>query len=312
VTLHGILKDGESSPLVRGTDPPDGPTAAAAADRAPDLVRQLRGLLEGLGIVPDALEVRIGIRKPGEQGRLHGGGAADPGTTEAGETKLTGKLLEALTLLCQAGERFMNSAGEDRRWMIETVDPTAAFEENTTRERGRSAARCAGYVSRRDGSRTEGPEPAVPDEEDGTGEDSERRRALESNEYAQGNQGSLKRYGGLQRVVVLTPDGGQLINMGVGRGFVFSVVSQKTAARYAVDRSKLQAPIMLDGPSGKQKRASELCTIAFPQEKAVGGKMVIYSYVVDTLEEYYETPVCGLQSWQMQLGEDDDGYLQWL
>ncbi len=111
-------------------------------------------------------------------------------------------------------------------------------------------------------------------------------------------------------MVVQTPDGGQLINMGVGRGFMFSVVSQRTAARYAVDRSKLQAPIMLDGPSGKPTRATELCTIVFPQEKAVGGKMVIYAYVVDALEEYYETAYGGLQRWQMQLGEDEDGYLQ--
>jgi hypothetical protein len=76
VTLHGILKAGKSSPPVRGTDPPDGPTVAAA-DGAPDLVKQLRGLLEGLGIDPDALEVRIGIRKSGEQGRPHGSRAAD-------------------------------------------------------------------------------------------------------------------------------------------------------------------------------------------------------------------------------------------
>ncbi len=41
VTLHGILKAGESSPPRRGADPPDGPTAAAAADKAPGLVRQL-------------------------------------------------------------------------------------------------------------------------------------------------------------------------------------------------------------------------------------------------------------------------------
>jgi hypothetical protein len=97
VTLHGILKAGEPS-LSRGADPPDGPTAAA--DKAPDLVRQLRGLLEGLGIDPDALEVRIGIWRPGEQGRPHGGGAVNPSVTETGEGKLTGKLLEALTLLC--------------------------------------------------------------------------------------------------------------------------------------------------------------------------------------------------------------------
>ncbi len=113
-------------------------------------------------------------------------------------------------------------------------------------------------------------------------------------------------------MVVLTLDGGQLINMGIGRGFVFSVVSQKRAARYTVHRSKLPTPLMVEGPYNQQMRATELCTIAFPQEKAVGGKMIIYAYVVDTLEECYETPGDGLQRWQMQLGEDDEGYLRWL
>jgi hypothetical protein len=311
VTLHGILKAGKSSPPVRGTDPPDGPTEAAA-NRTPDLVKQLRGLLEGLGIDPDALEVRIGIRKPGEQGRPHGGGAVNPGATEAGKGRLTSKLLEALTLLCQAGERFVDSAGESRRRMIKTWDPTAAPEENNRGERGRSATGGVEHASRRDGSRATRQESVVRDEEDNADEDGERRWVLESSEYAHGNQGSLERCRGLQRVVVLTPDGGQLINMGIGRGFVFSVVSQRAAARYAVDRSKLQTPIMLDGPSNQQVRATELCTIAFPQEKDVGGKMVIYAYVVDTLEECYETPGDGLQRWQMQLGEEDEGYLRWL
>jgi hypothetical protein len=40
--------------------------------------------------------------------------------------------------------------------------------------------------------------------------------------------------------------------------------------------------------------------------------MVIYAYVADTLEECYETPGDGLQRWQMQLGEEDEGYLRWL
>ncbi len=52
--------------------------------------------------------------------------------------------------------------------------------------------------------------------------------------------------------------------------------------------------------------------MAFPQEKAVGGKLVICAFVVDTLKELYETPDGGLQSWQMQLGEEDEGYLRWL
>jgi hypothetical protein len=140
--------------------------------------------------------------------------------------------------------------------------------------------------------------------EDDIGMMGERRRALEDSEYVRGGQGSLERYGGLPRAVLLTPEGGQLINIGIGRGFVFSVISQKAAARYAVRRSKLPEPVMVTGPTGQQARATEHCTLAFPQEKAVGGKMVIYAFVVDTLEELYETPDGGLQRWQMQLGEE--------
>ncbi len=91
--------------------------------------------------------------------------------------------------------------------------------------------------------------------EDGIGAVGERRRGLESSEYARGGQGSLERYGGLTRVVLLTPEGGQLINIGIGRGFVFSVISQKTAARYAMHRNKLPEPVMVTGPAGQQVRA---------------------------------------------------------
>jgi hypothetical protein len=99
----------------------------------------------------------------------------------------------------------MDSTGENRRRMIETADPTAVPEENTRGERGRSATRGVEHASRRDGSRMTRREPAVRDEEDSADEAGERRRALESREYAHGNQGSLERCGGLQRVVVLTP-----------------------------------------------------------------------------------------------------------
>jgi hypothetical protein len=206
----------------------------------------------------------------------------------------------------------MSSAGEDRQRMIEAADPAVAPEGGAHGGRSRSTTRNTGCVPRRDGSKATGQRPAVQGEEDSADEDGEELRGLESDTHARGNQGNLEEWGGLQRVVVLTPDGGQLINMGVGRGFEFSVVGQKTAAQYAVDRRKLQAPIMLEGPSGTPMWATELCTIIFPQEKAVGGKMVIYAYVVDALEEYYETPYGGLQRWQMQLGTDDEGFLQWL
>jgi hypothetical protein len=74
-----------------------------------------RELLEGLGIDPDTLEVRIRIEGPGEQERPPGGGgAARSAAREAGGWKLSGKLLEAFSLLCQAGERFVSYMGEGR------------------------------------------------------------------------------------------------------------------------------------------------------------------------------------------------------
>jgi hypothetical protein len=96
----------------------------------------------------------------------------------------------------------------------------------------------------------------------------EKCRALEGNEYARGGQGSLERYGGLPRVVILTPEGGQLINMGIGRGYVLSVISQEAAARYAMHRSKLPEPLMITGPAGQQVRATGRCKIAFPRRGA--------------------------------------------
>ncbi len=181
VTLHGILKAGRSSPLAEGTDPPDEPRAAAA-NRAPEMAKQLRGLLEGLGINPDALEVRIGIRKPGEPGRPRGGEAISPGAAGADNGRLTSKLLEALTSLCQAGERLVDSAGESGRRMIETAESTLLPREDTRGERGRSPARGVEHASRRAGSRRTRRELAMRDGEDSTDEDGERRRALEASE----------------------------------------------------------------------------------------------------------------------------------
>jgi hypothetical protein len=230
---------------------------------------------------------------------------------ETDEGKLNGRLLEALSLLCQAGEKFMSCMDESQQRMIEAADPGVAPGGGAHRERGRPAMGM-GCVPRRDGSKAAGSRPAVQGDEDGADSGSEDCRGTESSTCTRGRGGSPKECEVLRRVVVLTPEGGQLSNVGIGGGFEFSVVSQRTAARYGVDRTKLQAPLMLEGPSGVPTCATEICTIAFPQERAVGGKMVIYAFVVDALEEYYETPQGGLQRWQMQLDADDDGFLLWL
>jgi hypothetical protein len=229
VALHGVLKAGKSSLLEGNADPPDEPASSAACG-TPETARQLRGLLEGLGIDPGALEVRIGVRKPGEPERPCGGDTTDPDAAEAGVGRLTSRLMEALTSLCQAGERFVDSAAENGQRMIGMADPAGIPRRSAHRDRSRSAARSMERAPRRDSGWTGRQEPAMQEGEDGAEEIGERRRALEGSEYARSNQGSLERYGGLQRVVLLTPEGGQLINMGIGRGFVFSVMSQKTAA----------------------------------------------------------------------------------
>ena len=74
---------------------------------------------------PDALEVRIRVQRPGEQGRPHDGGdAAGPAAIETGERKLNSKLLEAFSLLCQAPDV----------WPEATCAPTArAGREAPTR-----------------------------------------------------------------------------------------------------------------------------------------------------------------------------------
>jgi hypothetical protein len=266
-TLHGVLKAGGSSPLEGNADPPDEPAVLVDCG-TPEVARQLRGLLEGLGIDPGALEVRIGVRKPGELGRPCGSDTAGPGAAEAGVGRLTGRLVGALTSLCQAGERFVDSATESRQQMVGVTDPAVILRRSVRRDRSRSAVRSVKCAPREDSGRTGRQEPAGQEREDGIGMVGERRRALESSESARGDQGSLERYGGLPRVVLLTPEGGQLINKGIGRGFVFSVISQKTAVRYAMHSSKLPAPVMVAGPAGQQVRATEHCTMAFPQEKA--------------------------------------------
>jgi hypothetical protein len=89
--------------------------------------------------------------------------------------RLTSKLLEALTSLCRAGERFAGSARESGRRMIETAYPPAVPRGNAHRERGRSAARSAERTPRRSGSRTVRRELTVQDGEGSNDEVGERR-----------------------------------------------------------------------------------------------------------------------------------------
>ncbi len=120
--LHGVLKAGGPSPSEGKADPPGGPAASMDCG-APEAARQLRGLLEGLGIDPNDLEVRVGVRQTGEPGRPHGNSIASPAETEASTARMTGWLMEALTSLCQAGERFVDSAAVSSRRIAGAEDP---------------------------------------------------------------------------------------------------------------------------------------------------------------------------------------------
>jgi hypothetical protein len=79
--LHGVLKAGGPSPPGGKAGPPGGPAVSMDCG-TPEVARKLRGLLEGLGIDPNDLEVRIGVRQPGEPGQPRGGGITDPAETE--------------------------------------------------------------------------------------------------------------------------------------------------------------------------------------------------------------------------------------
>ncbi len=137
MALHGVLKAGRSSPLEGNTDPPDELMSSVDCG-TPETARQLRGLLEGLGIDPSALEIRIGVREAGEPGMPCGGDITKPGAAEAGVGRLTGRLMEALTSLCQAGERFVDSAAENGQRMIGVADPTVIPRRSVRRDLQRS------------------------------------------------------------------------------------------------------------------------------------------------------------------------------
>jgi hypothetical protein len=129
--LHKVLRT--AKPQVK-------PSAAASGVSALTMYLK-RELLEGLGIDPDTLEVWIRIQEPGEQERPPGSeGVTKAATREAGGRKLSGKLLEAFSVLCQAGERFESYMGEGRHQAAETVSSVEASEEATPEGQGRPEA----------------------------------------------------------------------------------------------------------------------------------------------------------------------------
>jgi hypothetical protein len=173
-TLHRALKAGGPSLPGGKADPPGGP-AIPVDYGTPEAARQLRGLLESLGIDPNTLEVRIGVRQPGEPGRPHGGSITGPGETEAGTARMAGRLMEALTSLCQAGERFVDSAAVSSRRMARAGDPGEIQVQRPRMIQSESTVGGMGCTPGRNSKWMERQEPAGQEGEDGIGVIGERR-----------------------------------------------------------------------------------------------------------------------------------------
>ncbi len=138
VALHEVLKAGGSSSLEGKADPPGGP-AVPIDCRTPEMTRLLRSLLEGLGVDPNDLEVRIGVRQPGEPRRQRAEDARGPGEAETNTARVAGRLLEALTSLCQAGERFVDSATVSGRRVVRVGSPAEIRAQRPRMIQGGSA-----------------------------------------------------------------------------------------------------------------------------------------------------------------------------
>ena len=180
--LHEVLKAGGSSSPEGKADPPGGPAVPMDCG-TPEMARQLRSLLEGLGIDPNDLEVRIGVRQPGEPGRPRAEDTRGPGEIESDTAKAAGRLLEALTSLCQAGERFVDSAAVSGRRMMRAGCPT---EIRVQRPRMIQNEPVMSGMSRTPGKNSEWMEHqglAGRGRKNDIGVMGERHRTLESNEF---------------------------------------------------------------------------------------------------------------------------------
>jgi hypothetical protein len=115
-----------------------------------------RALLEGLEIDPDPMEVRARALDP--ERRFSGGTPSQPaGTREQCGRRLSGKLQEAFSLLCQAGERFMSYIGEGRHQGSEPANEVGSPQKATEAAASKPKVRSRGRKLER-----ESPEEAAP------------------------------------------------------------------------------------------------------------------------------------------------------
>ncbi len=107
---------------------------------------------------------------------------------------MAGQLLEALTSLCQAGERFVDSAivGGPR---ARRGHPTEVRMQRPRMIQSGPRMDSTSCTPGRNSEWMESQGLAAREREGGIGAMGERRRALESNEFTHGGRGSLERYG---------------------------------------------------------------------------------------------------------------------
>jgi hypothetical protein len=170
--LHEVLKAGKPSELKKKTEPQNRPPAAVAGSPGPNGTPETGAARR---IDPDTLEVQIRVQGQREQERLPGGGsAAGLAPREIGGRKLSCKLIEAFSQLCQAGKRFVSYMGESRQQMAGPVGSVEASQEASPEDWDRLEARDRGRTPRREGVEAASPVSAV---QGTTGDDLRQRRS---------------------------------------------------------------------------------------------------------------------------------------
>jgi hypothetical protein len=196
--------------------------------------------------------------------------------------------------------------------MAGPISSVEASEEAAPEDWDGLEARDRGRVPRRGGIQVASPVSAVRGTTGNAVRGGEVHRKVASGDRAAVRTGVRDESEGRQNVVVLRPEGSQVIGLRAYEDSEVTIISRAAAARCGTDRVELLTPLMLEGPAGTQTCATEICTIVFPLEGSQGRKLEIHALVVDTLEEYYGVPQGSMWKWQMQLGIEEDKILPWL
>ncbi len=283
--LHEVLKTGKSLVPAQAAAPKV--KIAVAAGEVPGLTVYIkRELLEGLGIDPDSLEVRIRIQGPGEQEKPPAsGGTTKAAAREAGCRRLKGKLLDGgfLASLPSRGEirelrwleqapggrmsvglrlqgRPPRTAEADQRWHAEPAGGVGVADPAPTVRRGAEGDAVFGGETHREAAA-------------GGGRAAAEREVQERDE-------------GRRNMAVLTPEGGQCISVRACEGSEHTVESRTAALLFWSERRMLAKPLEVKGLSGIPVRVEETCSMIFPLVGPHRRRLKTPALVVDTLQQY--------------------------